>query len=256
MYAKLKIAYDGASFYGFQKQVDSVYTVAGTIEYALNKLFKQKTTVIGAGRTDKGVHATGQVVGFKMPFFIGVNALKKALTSLLPESISILSISYQDQRFHAIQDAVAREYHYCITTHKEIPVYLKPYVVSLPGTNIDDLMECLSLFYGDHNFAAFCSNRKDMFDTHCSIYDVSVKSTFQNTLPFAEMKTHIYSVCFLGRSFLYKMIRHLLGAGFACLQGHLSLCDLRIMLKTGHRHKNWSLAPARGLFLTDVHYKS
>ena len=133
---------------------------------------------------------------------------------------------------------------------------MKPYVVCVPGIDIEALNKSLSLFCGEHNFAAFCSHRKEMFNTRCLLYDVSIKATSQLILPFDHKEKHIYAVRFLGRSFLYKMIRHLVGASLASLQYKLSHKDIKTMLETGKRIKNWSVAPAKGLFLTAVHYET
>ena len=128
------VSYIGTSYFGFQKQPNKL-TVAGVLENSLKIIYKRPVKVLAAGRTDRGVHASGQVIAIKVDIYIDSERLLKAINSLLPVDITFISLDYTDKCFHPIQSAVARcyEYYVCST---QLPFYLSPFVLNYKFSDI------------------------------------------------------------------------------------------------------------------------
>lgn len=128
MNIKLKVAYAGTRYFGWQIQKDKP-TIAGTIQYAIKLLLGEDTKLIGASRTDKGVHAIGQIANFKINrLSIPIDKLPFALNSILPKDIRILKAEEADEKFHARYSSKLRFYSYFIVSSNFLPVFLSPYV--------------------------------------------------------------------------------------------------------------------------------
>ena len=149
------IAYDGSRFEGFAPQPSPFVTVVGEIEKALCAVgVTQK--VLGAGRTDKGVHATGQVIGFPLPHFWKdrLDNLKERLNRYLFPSILIKSITPVSETFHPRFSAQSRTYRYLLTD-KSLTPFQAPYITYVPYLNREKIIASTPLFQGDHDFEFF-----------------------------------------------------------------------------------------------------
>ncbi|MBR6089158.1 MAG: tRNA pseudouridine synthase A, partial [Anaerolineaceae bacterium] len=159
---KFTISYNGTAFFGFQKQGET-RTVQSVLEDALRKLGWKEESIIGAGRTDSGVHASGQVVSAALTWHHGEEALRNALNAALPDDLAVLSAEKVEYRFHARYDALSRSYRY--------QIYFSPVRLPLrdefswriwPGLDIEKLNMISRHFTGIHDFRAFGSPpRKD-----------------------------------------------------------------------------------------------
>jgi tRNA pseudouridine38-40 synthase len=156
---KLVLSYDGTDFHGWQRQ-PSKRTVQGALEEALLRLTGKKITVIGAGRTDAGVHAQGQVANFKATLKLDEGELLRALNSLLPEDIRVSFLKKTDLNFHARKMARSKIYEYRIFNSRNINPFIQRYVLYYPcRLNIRSMGRAARLFMREADFTAFSSNR-------------------------------------------------------------------------------------------------
>ncbi|MCH9609102.1 MAG: tRNA pseudouridine synthase A [Chlamydiales bacterium] len=228
---KLTIAYDGTSFYGWQKS-RSGPTVEAVVQKALEKILNHPVTLQAASRTDRGVHARGQVVNLLTQNPLSLDQLGYSLNSLLPKSVVILSVEEERANFHPTLDVSSKEYLYAICntqlqlphhrfTSWHIPKPLDIYVMRLKAQE----------WIGEHDFALFCNRRPS----------VQYTSTIR-TIDSIEIKYHKQQLFIVikGKSFLYKMVRNLVGTLVDCGRGK--------------NVKRGVCAPPHGLTLNCVNY--
>jgi tRNA pseudouridine38-40 synthase len=152
---QIKIAYDGTHFFGFQRQ-GNVRTVQLEIENVLYQLDWEGTSILAAGRTDTGVHASGQVISFQLDWSHGCEAMLKAMNAKLPEDIAVNAVKVADDNFHPRYDALSRCYHYHIylQSHRD-PLKDRYAWCVWPAVSIDTIEKASKLLLGTHNFSAF-----------------------------------------------------------------------------------------------------
>jgi tRNA pseudouridine38-40 synthase len=153
---KAVLAYDGTDYHGFQRQsIERGPTIQGTFEDAL-KTIGQAGSVTGAGRTDAGVHASGQVIAFDVEWRHGLDDLQRALNAVLPDSIVALELEQAADEFHPRYDAVSREYRYSLyQAVTRDPLRQRFALQVLPGLMIDAMQAAGATLIGEHDFAAF-----------------------------------------------------------------------------------------------------
>ncbi len=156
---KLVVGYDGTDFSGWQKQAGD-RTVQGELEKALAGIAGKRIPIVGAGRTDAGVHARGQVASFRAELRLGAAELLRALNSLLPWDIRVLSASPAPARFDARKSARSKIYRYRIFNGTRISPFLFRYVLHWPGRlDFEKMAQAARLFERKADFTAFSSNR-------------------------------------------------------------------------------------------------
>ena len=248
---KLTIAYDGRPFQGWQSQAGG-NTVQDHLTRALTEVAKQPVKPHGAGRTDTGVHANGQVAHFTPPPGLTLNPHNwvPAINTRLPPTIRVLDCEEMPPGFHSRFSATGKIYHYDIRTDPVLPPLMAGLAWHLPRLlDADLLAQALACFTGRHDFhgfAAYRGNEKPDMDWH-------------RTIRRAELATldHGYRITFEGDGFLYKMVRMLTGAAVHTAQGRMPLADLSVLLDqpAGLPHgKSPVCAPADGLYLDRVVY--
>ena len=172
---KLIIQYDGTSYSGWQKQKNQP-TIQGEIEKTLFKIVGEPVSVIGAGRTDSGVHATGQVANFKSNTKLSSEKLFNAINWHLPKDIRIFNCTEVSDDFHARFSANKREYKYIIYNDIQYPPFIKNYVHFIKKPlDIEKLKSSLELFIGEHNFTSFSSANDESNNKIRTIYDISIE---------------------------------------------------------------------------------
>jgi len=240
---KFTISYKGTAFSGFQRQGE-VRTVQSVFEDALRKLGWKEESVTGAGRTDSGVHATGQVVTAALAWRHTEEQLRNALNAALPSDLSVIDVEKRPWEFNARYDALSRTYHYRI--------YFSPVREPLrdefswqiwPELKLRDLNQVSRHFLGIHDFRAFGSPpRKD----HSTVREVFTSCWEQDSDD---------SCCFEieANAFLYHMVRRIVYLQTAFAQGSVSEEDIIRAVRYGIDAKP-GLAPARGLQLRHVTY--
>lgn len=239
---KITIAYDGTSFKGFQRQVNG-YTVQAEIERALGALGWQGKSIIAAGRTDTGVHATGQVVTFHLEWKHSMETLQRALNAHLMSEVVVRKVELSDAEFHPRFDAAWRSYQYRIYYDDVKNPLLERYAWRVsPSLNYILLLEAASLLSGTHNFAAFGSPHKPGGNTERTVY-LAEWEQIDNGLLFTIN----------ANAFLYHMVRRLV-----FLQVLIGKEKLNLKLfQSGVEHavaQPPGLAPPQGLTLVEVHY--
>jgi len=241
---KLTIAYDGASFTGWQSQAHGG-GVQDVIEKNLARMVGTRVVVHGAGRTDARVHALGQCAHIDVPVGpLTPRDWRRSLNSSLPAAIRILKVQPAADDFHARFSAQGKIYRYLIRTSEVLsPLEVGRVWHFPPAANEPTLAAALSLFQGRRDFSAFSANRGGPApDTRRTIRRVEV-----------SRKGTLLTLTFEGEGFLYKMIRMMVGAAARAAQGRVEVENLRRRLSEGGPRWNY-VAPAEGLYMVRVLY--
>lgn len=240
---KLVIEYDGTDYFGWQRQKISSKTIQETIERSLKKVTGKDITIIGAGRTDTGVHAMNQAANFKTDEKLDTKKLIYSLNSILPDSITIKKISGVSNDFHARYSAKSREYIYRISTEKKSigGDYYSRLNYELDFGIIDELVE---LFKGEHSFKSLCKNKTDKHDFKCNITQIGYKRRNVN-------KEIIFRIT--ANRFLHSMIRALVGCMIDAGRGKIDIKTVKQKFLKGEKIKTTYL-PAKGLILNKIYY--
>jgi tRNA pseudouridine38-40 synthase len=239
-YYKLIVEYDGTDFYGWQIQPDK-RTIQGVLQNVISLFTKEKIVVLGAGRTDTGVHAEGQVASFSLARFIEPDELYYRLNRMLPDDIAIKKVLPVKQGFDPRRGAYSRNYRYYIA---ESPHALNRHTCfqSYRSLNINRLNKTAALFKGNHDFTAFCKTKSLKHNNRCEIY-VSRWFRYGGKLIY-EVKAN---------RFLHHMVRRLVGSMLAVENSKLGLTHIKAFLnnKDTARYN----VPAKGLVLIKVNYR-
>lgn len=253
---KLTIAYDGTDFSGWQAQPGQS-TVQGALADVLEKLTQRRLTIYAAGRTDAGVHATGQVVNFKTQSALSVEEFQHAFNSLLPPTIRVNSADEVGPDFHSRWDALAKTYRYRIYRGRVVPPFLWKYVQHDPHElNFDAMSEAARHYIGEHDFTTFAASTGSEEDdrermTVRTIYNFDLQRTVSaNFHPSAEEWVFVVR----GKSFLRYMVRKLVGTLVEVGRGKLVPGDLPELLELRDRSKSGPTMPPHGLCLESVEY--
>jgi tRNA pseudouridine38-40 synthase len=239
--AKLLIEYDGSGFSGWQVQPKQ-RTVQGEIESALLKLTGRNVRITGAGRTDAGVHALGQVACFPVDSRLPEKAYRDGLNALLPDDVRIIKASLIDGKFHARYDAVARSYRYILGLEHSV---LRRHFRWCPDTdlNISLMQDASETLLGEHDFTSFCKQNPEESTYRCQV------STFNWLLKGTEIWLEITA-----NRFLHHMVRILVGTLIDVGNRKLTCSDFIKITKARDRTKAGRTAPPEGLYLVSVNY--
>ena len=244
---KLILQYDGSAFHGWQIQRDK-RTVQGELEAALKQLTSARRPVVGSGRTDRGVHATGQVAAVSVPAPWQPARLKKALSAILPNDIWIESVQGVPADFHPRFDAVARTYVYRLGLSEAArSPFERPWCWPLMAELDTPLLDnAASLLPGTHAFKAFAKSGQPERGDSCTIAQAC-------WLPWRDLGLEFRITA---DRFLHHMVRYLVGTMVDVARGRRPLEDLRLLLRGpgGGDLKTSPPAPPEGLFLHHVAY--
>ncbi len=238
---KLTLQYDGSEYYGWQLQRDQP-TIQGKLEQALSVLNNgERVVVAGAGRTDTGVHARGQVAHFDLDSRLTALELVRALNGNLPPDIRINTCEIADQDFHARFSARRRKYIYYCRTDDEI--IGRRYFWNVDQPDISLLTECAGNLAGKRDFSSFSKVNQEIDNYHCEIYE----SVWNQTGAILT-----YEV--IANRFLHHMVRYLVGTMMAVGQGKLGIAVFKELLAMPRDDAKIFRAPAGGLVLEEVLY--
>jgi tRNA pseudouridine38-40 synthase len=237
---KAVIAYDGSVYFGFQRQTHTPMTITGEIEKALRALHID-STIVGSGRTDAGVHATGQVIHFDIPpYWYDLKKLTLNLNRKL-NAITFKHISFVPNDFHARFWAKKRLYRYIFKT--SLPsIFEKKYISQYNSFDTKILKQALLHFEGKHDFNFF---RKTGSPTHSSIREIYSA----NYISYG--KYHI--IYFQANGFLRSQVRMMIDAALSCAQNKMTIHELQEQIECEERYCT-TLAPPEGLYLARVLY--
>jgi len=239
------LAYDGSGFQGSQRQA-KIRTVQGELEKSLRKLGWSEKSVIMAGRTDTGVHATGQVAAFDFEWTHTEERLLKALNAGLPPDLAVRSLRETSADFHPRFDATSRRYRYRLFCEPIRDPLRERFAWRVwPAVDENMLHQSAGLFPGTHDFAAFGSPTTPKGTTART-----VTKTGWKRMPDGEWQFEIQA-----DAFLYRMVRRSVFVQVAVAQGRCSLEEVRNALLRQKKLLS-GLAPAHGLTLVEVKYGS
>ena len=242
---KLVLEYDGTNYHGWQIQ-PNLPTIQGTVEDALTKLTKSPVQIIGAGRTDSGVHAEGQVANFHTDVQMPIAAFQKGLNAMLPRDIVVCEAVEVPANFHARFSATSRRYRYTIL-NRAYPTALSRhrsyfYPAAIDVSQMDAL--CQSLV-GRRDFASFQKAGSDRLDAVCEVYEARCWKTNE----------HVY-VEIEADAFLRGMVRAIVGTVLKYQQCDDAAVQLRRIVEAKDRGTAGPAVPAYGLSLIHVTYPS
>ena len=244
---KLTIEYEGTNYSGWQIQNRrSIKSIQETIEKALHKILQEKIRVIAQGRTDAGVHALGQVANFKTKSKLGCQNIQKALNSILLEDIRIKQVREANPDFHARFSAQSKLYRYTIVNDSFIsPFMLRTSELVKYPLDVKKMRQARKYLLGRHNFRSFQAT--DKRERH------SVRTI--KRLGIHRNKRFIY-IDIEANGFLYRMVRNIVGTLIEIGRGRLKPQDIKGILRAKNRVYAGPCAPAKGLCLMDVIYKT
>ncbi len=238
---KITISYDGTDYFGWQRQPDKK-TIQGTLENVLYNFLSKKINVLGAGRTDAGVHAVGQVAHFRADMKLENSELQQAINGQLPHDIRVTTLEKTGPDFHARKSALSKIYQYRIFNTRDISPFLIRYALYIPSPlNITKMKKAAAYFIREDDFSAFSSNRL----LH------PVRNVFRSEIR-KKGEEIIYTVEATG--FLKYMVRTLVGTLLEIGKGKLEPKDIDKLFKQKKRSLSAPTAPSKGLCLVKVKY--
>ena len=240
---RLDICYDGTRYRGWQRLPGADFTIQGKLEQALSRILGEPIEISGSGRTDAGAHALGQVANFHCVSDMPCGEILSRLRRYLPEDIGIYSCREVPERFHARLNAKMKTYRYRLWNSASPCVFDRRFVCADPRpVDVDQMRDAASLLLGEHDFSAFCANKKMKKSTIRTLYSVEILQTGEEIQFF-----------FTGNGFLYNMARILVGTLLEVGRGERTVESIPALFG-GKREEAGPLAPASGLCLMEVTY--
>ena len=242
---RARLAYDGTAYRGFQRQASGTPTIQGAVEAALNRIGSRQVTVLGAGRTDAGVHASGQVIAFDMAWRHPVSDLLRALNATLPIDIALQDLEPVAASFHPRHDARSRTYVYRFyqrrirnplwaRTHWQLPVPL----------DLTAMQQAAALMVGEHDFSTFGQPPRPGGSP--------IRRVTQSVLACCEDDTGTYTIT--ANAFLQRMVRSMMGTLVEVGRGAMTVEHCQAALLAANRSLSGPSAPPQGLTLAAVKY--
>jgi tRNA pseudouridine38-40 synthase len=257
---KLTLAYDGTTFVGWQRQA-SGESIQGWLEDVLQKLEKQPVPVAGAGRTDAGVHAHGQVASVALTRDIDAATLRRALNANLPDAIRVVDATLAPAGFHARFASSSKVYQYRIWNSEVLDPFERRFVWHFPGAPLDaEAMDAAAgLLEGTHDFSSFQSAGATTATAVRTVFSSRVTrqaaaSGAGSGDPAAAMPLLVYEVH--GTGFLKHMVRSIAGTLVDVGRGRRTPASIVALLEQQSRGCAGETAPPSGLFLVRVAYQS
>jgi tRNA pseudouridine38-40 synthase len=245
---KLTLAYDGTDFVGWQRQANG-RSVQALIEESLSRVEGTAVTVVGAGRTDAGVHALGQVASVSLSHGLGAPALRRALNATLPPDVRVTAVEPAAPGFNARFAAQTKTYRYRLICGEFISPFDRNFAWHVPvSLDVAGMRRASARLEGRHDFAAFQSAGSDVTTTERTLLASQLTSVEKTN----ETREIVYEVT--GDGFLRHMVRAIVGTLVEVGSGRLQPDDLADILASRDRQRAGPTAPAHGLFLVGVSY--
>ncbi len=240
---KVTLEYDGTAYSGWQRQARQP-TIQEALESALERISQTPTPIIGAGRTDAGVHALGQVASFRSDRGLAPDEWKRALNGVLPEDITVLSIESVAEDFHARYSARAKRYAYRILNRPERAALERHRLWHLAKPlNLDAMRQAAGPLIGRHDFSSFQGSPTDNENPVCDVTGLEV-----------ELQGEVVQVEVEADRFLKQMVRAMVGTLVEVGLGKRAPGDMKDILAARDRRVAGYTAPPQGLYLVTVRY--
>lgn len=242
---RLVLEYQGTKYQGFQAQKNAS-TIQGELEKALYQLTKEKVRVIGASRTDSGVHARGQVVAFRTQSLLGSVAFKNGLNHYLPSDIAVREASTASDTFHPRRDAQSREYRYLILNRATRSPHFKENAYLVRGRlDIPTMNRAAARLVGEHDFAAFASQ----------IQGTNIRCTIRTVYRAEVTRQGDFVIFYItANAFLPHQVRNTMGSLLRVGRGKMTLEEFCSIMKSKIVGQAGPAVPACGLCLIKVTY--
>ena len=240
---KLTIEYDGTNYVGWQRQKNGI-SIQEQIENAINQVTGERVHLIGSGRTDKGVHAKGQIANFATRSNIPPNRFKLALNNNLPEDIVILDSEKVSEDFHSRYDAIGKRYKYLIYNNPIRGALYRNFAYQVPyHLDYEEMEVAINFFIGTHDFKSFMVSRNNIRNTTKTI-----------TKAYLNKKGNMIFFTIEGSGFLHNMVRIIVGTLVDIGRGKLNSTSIPNIIFSRNRKAAGHTAPPQGLYLEKVYY--
>ncbi|MDT7542672.1 MAG: tRNA pseudouridine38-40 synthase [Acidobacteriota bacterium] len=247
---RLTIQYDGTDFAGWQTQARGVRTVQGELEQAIAQMDGGAVTVHGAGRTDAGVHAEGQVASVVLRREWGPDRLRTAINGNTGRDLRVIEAQVAPEDFHARFSAKGKSYRYRIFNEQFISPFQVRYAHhEARDLNIERMRACAQLFTGEHDWTAFSSAQAETASRVRHVSRLEVAEHWDEA-----GRGRVIEIDASAEGFLRYMVRSIAGTLLAAGRDELGEDEITRALETGDRALVGATAPARGLTLVEVHY--
>jgi len=251
---KLLIEYDGTAYHGWQVQADKT-TIQGLIEERILKITGEQSSVLGASRTDAGVHALGQVAVFRTESRLDAGTIKRALNAVLPRDIRVLDASEVDDSFHPRADAIKKTYFYIITNQRNSSVFFYRYSWLVPQKlELNSIIEAAYTLIGRYDFSSFMGTGSDVKDFVREIYSLNVEKLGSIDFMTASLKGDFIKISIEANGFLRHMVRNIVGTLVETGRGSIPAEKMQDILISHDRRLAGKNAPPNGLFLERIIY--
>ena len=252
---KLTIAYEGTAYVGWQRQLNGT-SIQSSLEAVLATIEGRSVVAAGAGRTDAGVHALGQVASIQLSHQISPQALVRAVNARFPADIRLVSVEEMSVPFHARFDATAKTYRYYLLNGAVMSPFACRYgwFVGAP-LDRERMMDAAQLFVGERDFAAFQATGGATRTTVRTLFGLTIRSALPEPWFAGDGDgASITVIDVRGSGFLRHMVRVIVGTLVEVGRGRRSCADVADALRTGDRELAGQTAPPHGLFLMNVEY--
>lgn len=244
MNVKLTIQYDGTRYDGWQRQGNTDNTLQGRLEGVLSRMAGKPVEIQGAGRTDAGVHARGQVASVHLPEGYTPQEVQNYLNRYLPEDVAVVEVVEVGERFHARLSATGKEYRYHIRMGSVPDVFARKYQYRVEEPlDLAAMERAAGYLTGKHDFRSFCGNRRFKKSTVREVFHIGV-----------EVCGSDLTLVYRGDGFLYNMVRILTGTLLEVGLGQRTPESMVDILEARERTAAGKTAPAQGLVLQEVYY--
>ena len=241
---RFTLSYDGTRYSGWERQKNTDQTIQGRLENVLSRMCAHPVTVIGAGRTDAGVHARAMTANALLDTLLSCSAIRDYMNTYLPEDIAVLEVKEASERFHSRFNASGKTYCYTCYTGSSKPVFDRKYVTVLDRCpDIPAMRRAGSVLIGTHDFSSFCGNSNMKKSAVRTIDSVVI-----------EQKGDYLSFSFHGNGFLQNMVRIMVGTLLEIGFGKRSPSSMQEILLSKSRSAAGFMAPSQGLCLMEVDY--
>lgn len=241
---KMIITYDGSRYYGWEHQPNTDLTIQGKLELVLSLMVNTPVEVIGAGRTDAGVHAKGMAANVHLDTDMSPEEICDYMNRYLPDDICIQEVTKASDRFHSRYNAIGKTYCYTCYAGARKPIFNRKYVYSLTEEpDLEKMKQAAAYLVGTHDFASFCSNPRMKKSTVREVDSIEI-----------TWKGAYLNFTYHGTGFLQHMVRILTGTLLEVGFGTRTPESMKELLEARNRSLAGFTAPAQGLCLIKVDY--